>query len=325
MQLEATGHPLHTRALTIEIAGTAEPDLLVVRGELVDLRKRGFTPVGTEVQGAGIIHQMGLDADIDAAERTVRALVARQPVVAFEASPATLGESCRDVTTRLATLAGTRLDDARALRETMGGPVGCSHLLALGQFLLATVADCAPVPAGEAAVHRRVLRRDLVIDGSEQPDGALGIAIQLSDLATAPAAAGERPMARFRAHHEVRVQLTLRGWPATVDAARGAERRRDGDRFAGVGWTSLDERLAGMVGLALGKGGVQALSAAVGEHPRLRAVCQQLLPALIQCRASFPDKWLDRAATTPGHPGLIGIADSCYMWRRGGALEKLRS
>jgi hypothetical protein len=47
-------------------------------------------------------------------------------------------------------------------------------------------------------------------------------------------------------------------------------------------------------------------------------------PALIQCRASFPDKWLSRAVETPGHPGLIAMADSCYMWRRGGALQRIR-
>ena len=49
-----------------------------------------------------------------------------------------------------------------------------------------------------------------------------------------------------------------------------------------------------------------------------------LSPALIQCRASFPDKWLNVAVTTPAHPGLIGMPDSCYMWRRGGALEAIR-
>lgn len=323
MQLDGAGHPLHTRALTIEVAA-AGGDRLHVTGELVDLRKRGFTPVGTEVQGAGIIHQMSLEAEVDAATRTLRTIAARQPVVAFDASPATLGESCRDVTPRLAALAGTRLDEARALRDAMGGPVGCSHLLALGQFLLATVADCAPVPVPEDVVHRRVLRRDLVLDGSERADGTLNVTIQLSDLGTDLAPGGERPMARFRLHDELRLQLTLQGWPATIVAASGAERRRTATAFAGADWHSLAEPLAAVQGVSLGRGGTQALAAAAGSHTRLRAVFQQLVPALIQCRASFPDKWLDVAATAPDHPGLIGMADSCYMWRRGGALERLR-
>lgn len=323
MHLDAAGHPLHTRALTVEVTAGA-PGTLAVRGELVDLRKRGFTPVGTEMQGAGIIHQMGLDAEVDLASRTLRAIAARQPVVAFEPSAATRGESCRDVVGRVAALRGAPLDDPRPLREAMGGAAGCSHLLALGQFLLATLAGSLPGAVPEDAVQRRLLRRDLIVDGSERPDGALGIAIQLSELCTDPAPAGERPMARFRAHHELRLLLTLSGWPATIVSAEGAERRRSAAHFAGVGWQPLDDTLRPIQGLSLGKGGTQALAAAAGEHAGLRAVFQQLAPALIQCRASFPDKWLDGAATTPGHPGLIGMADSCYMWRRGGALERLR-
>lgn len=323
MRLELAGHPLHTRALSVVVDGEPDGALRAV-GELVDVRKRGFTPVGTAVQGAGIIHQMGLEARVDPGRQVIETLAARQPVVAFEASPATLGESCRDVVGGLAALRGMRLDDAGALRATMGGAAGCSHLLAVAQLLCATLADCAALPTvPAAAVHRQLLRRDLVFDGSETADGRLAVAIQLSDLTTAPAAADTRAMARFRRHDELRLLLALDGWPATIAAAAGAERARTAADFASAAWRDLDAELAALRGLSLGRGATQALLAAAGGRARLRDALLQLGGTLIQCRASFPDKWLNVAAGE-GHPGLIGMADSCYMWRRGGALERVR-
>jgi len=321
MRLELGGHPLHTRALAVVVSDAG--DELAVTADLVDLRKRGFTPVGSEVQGAGIIHQMGLDVRVDR-RGLIRAVAARQPVVAFEPSAGTLGESCRDVVGRLEALRGAALDDPAVLRAAMGGAAGCSHLLAAGQFLFATLAEGGAGEARPDGAHRQLRRRDLIFDGHELADGRLAIGIQLSDLHTAVAPAGERPMGRFRHHDELRLRLELDGWPPTIAAASGAERRRVVDDFAGAEWHSLDARLAPLRGLSLGKGGAQALLAAIGDHPPLRDALLQLAPALIQCRASFPDKWLNVAATTPGHDGLIGMPDSCYMWRRGGALERLR-
>ena len=218
MRLELGGHPLHTRALTVVLR--AEAGGLTASADLVDLRQRGFTPVGSAVQGAGIIHQMGLDVRLAAGGRTIEAVAARQPVVAFEASPGTLGESCRDVVPRLARLRGAALDDPAALRAAMAGAAGCSHLLAAGQFLCATLTgEPLPAAAPDEVVHRQVRRRDLVFQGHELADGRLAIGIQLGDLHTAPAPAGERPMARFRRHDELRVRLVLAGWPATIVAA----------------------------------------------------------------------------------------------------------
>lgn len=321
MRLDLAGHPLHTRALSI-VVDVAPDGALRACGELVDVRKRGFTPVGTEMQGAGIIHQMGLEARVDPGRRVLEAVTARQPVVAFEASPATRGESCRDVVAGLAALRGLDLDDGAGLRAAIGGAAGCSHLLAVAQLLCATLrALPAPPPLAAGAVHVRLLRRDLVFDGSETADGGLAVAVQLSDLATDPAAPGARPMDRFRRHDELRLHLTLAGWPATIAAATGATRTRTAADFAVAAWRAIDA--APLCGLSLGKGAAQALTAAAGADARLRDALLQLGGTLIQCRASFPDKWLNVAAG-PGHPGLIGMADSCYMWRRGGALERER-
>lgn len=323
MRLDLAGHPIHTRALSVVLTAGAGGEL-AASADLVDLRKRGFTPVGSEVQGAGIIHQMGVDVRVEPSG-TIADVAVRQPVVAFEASSGTLGESCRDVAGRLRSLCGSRVDDPLPLRTAMGGAAGCSHLLAVGQFLCATLAGAAPAGAPNDVPHRRLRRRDLIFDGSELAGGRLAIVLQLSDLHTAPAAAGERPMARFARHDELRLLLELDGWPATIARVGGGERCRVAADFAGAPWRALDGRLAGLAGLSLGKGATRALLGVAGDHAPLRDALLQLVPALIQCRASFPDKWLDRAATTPDHDGLIGMADSCYMWRRGGALERLRA
>jgi len=330
MQLALDGHPIHTRALSVSLSQLDGGKLGAV-GELLDLRKRGFTPVGTELQGAGVIHQMGLDAVLDAETLVLERIAERLSVVAFEASAATLGESCRDVEGRLAALVGRRVDE-RDLRDTVGGALGCSHILALAQFLLASAAwgagehrAAAIGPSSPPLVHRRFFRRDLIVDGTEVEAGTLTVGLQLSDLLSVPAAATVTPAERFAVHAELRVQMALQGWPATITQIRGARRRRERTGFAEAPWTDCGEPLAGLRGMTLGKGANQELTRRLDADPPLRDALRMLMPALIQCRASFPDKWLNAAATAPGHPGLIGMADSCYMWRRGGALEQGRS
>jgi len=324
MRLDLGGQPIHTRALSV-VVEQRERSALHAAVDLLDLRKRGFAPVGSELQGAGIIHQMGLDARIE--DGILTDLRARQPVVAFEASAATRGESCRDVVAGLAALVGLPLPDvAGQLRAVMGGAAGCSHLLAGAQYLCATLAELAPpVPSAAALTHRRLLRRDLILDGSERDDGALVIGVQLGDVRSRPAAATERPGERFDSHYELQLMVELRGWPATIAALEGAERRRTRADFASAEWRDLHAHLAPLAGASLGKGGAQRLTAALASHAAARDALLQLAPALIQCRASFPDKWLNAAMTTCGHDGLIAMADSCYMWRGDGALALIRT
>src|SRR5207249_1257021 len=105
MRLEAHGHPLHTRALSVVLTSRADRKLDVL-GTVLDLRKRGFVPVAGDLQGAGIIHDMRLAGMIDPASATLETLAAEQRSVAFEPSAVTAGESCRDPIDRIAALAG---------------------------------------------------------------------------------------------------------------------------------------------------------------------------------------------------------------------------
>lgn len=332
MRLDLGGHPIHTRALSVELT-LGEDGKLAATADLVDLRKRGFVPVGSELQGAGIIHQMGVSAVVDPRTLTLETIAARQPVVAFEASAATGGESCRDVVGGLSALGGLRLDGRSLdrLRQSIGGPVGCSHLLTAAQLLCSTLSWLGS--EGEldvdgsswaASAYRRLFRRDLVFDASELEEGRMAIGVQLGDVRLAAARPDTLPMARFASHYELRMRLELDGWPATISQVAGAERRRPRDGFAAASWHDLEGPLAGLRGLSLGKGATRELQRLLAGLPPVLDAMLMLGPALIQCRASFPDKWLNVASTTAGHPGLIAMADSCYMWRRGGALERLR-
>src|SRR5262245_50873996 len=109
MQIDARGVPIHTRTLSVTLRADEEP-LVAFEGYVLDLRKRGFVPVGGDLQGTGIIHHMLLSGMIDRDARQIRSIHAEMPRVAFEATPATGGESCRDLVGRVDSLAGVPLD-----------------------------------------------------------------------------------------------------------------------------------------------------------------------------------------------------------------------
>ena len=59
MRLEIDGEPIHVRAQSV-VVHAREDGRLDARGSLLDLRTRGFLPVGGSMQGMGIIHHMEL-------------------------------------------------------------------------------------------------------------------------------------------------------------------------------------------------------------------------------------------------------------------------
>ena len=199
MHLDLRGHPLHTRSLSVTLTRRAD-GRLDVRGELVDLRKRGFVPVAR--RAAAVRHRPSHAARRHRrsgepsprrhrrtpAERRLRAVrdrrAARAAVIPWIAS---------------ARSAGTRLDDAfaRRLGDEIGGPRGCSHVLTLAHLLGSTVA-WALERDGARRLPRivrgeRVFRRDVIVDGAEPPGGGVDLALQLIDLAARARAAG-RPV-----------------------------------------------------------------------------------------------------------------------------------
>ena len=334
VRLDVHGHPLHSRALSVTLVQRGD-GRLDVDGSVLDLRKRGFVPVGGDLQASGIIHDMRLRAVVDPATLRVETIAAEQPTVAFEPSPATGGESCRDPIGRVEVLAGTRLDAGlnRRLTDAIGGPRGCSHILTLGRLLGSTVVWALE---RDRALHgadpgrrpgERVFRRDLVVDAYEQPDGTLAFAVQQGDLHLAPAAPLALPLDRLAAYEEVRILAEVDFPTRTVTQLRIAERCRDAAATAEPAWCEHPELAARLAGLPLGPGSspelLRRLETASPRVP-VRDALLMLAPTLVQCLAALADRLVPAAGANRSLAGLGGLPDSCYMWRRDGALARSR-
>src|SRR5437870_2830256 len=248
MRLDVHGHPLHSRAPSITLVQRGDGQL-DVDGSVLDLRKRGFVPVGGDLQASGIIHDMRLRAVVDPATLRVETIAAEQPTVAFERSPATGGESCRDPIERVDALAGTILDAGlnRRLTDAIGGPRGCSHILTLGRLLGSTAAwalerdrEMHGADPGRRS-GERVFRRDLVVDAYEQADGTLAFAAQQGDLHLAPSPPLAPPLDRLAAYEEVRILAEV-DFPIRAVTRLGiAQRSRGAGATAEPAWREHPE------------------------------------------------------------------------------------
>lgn len=334
MRPEPRGEPVHTRALGATIT-RREDGRVGARGYLLDLRTRGFLPLGGSMQGMGIIHHMELRWVVDADTLVVHDFEPAQPTVAFEATPETEGESCRQPMDAVRALAGVRLGAgfSRTLRDAIGGALGCSHVLTLALFLDAAVR--AALARDRAAAPERwrtaavgpIARRDLVFDGHEPAAGRAEVAMRLGDLAWNAAPPTVLAPARFARHAELAATVAVDLWPGELTGITGADRVRTADAFAGVAWTDRTAALAPLVGLGLARGAAGEIMERLGDDGAMapwRDALLQLAPALVQCRAAHGDAWQEKVRATPRHPGLTAIPDSCWMWRRGGALDRIR-
>lgn len=335
MHLDVVGHPLHTRSLSVALVQRSDGKL-DVRAAIIDLRKRGVVPVGGDIQGPGLIHHMQLAGIVDPVTATLEAIVAEQPAVAFEASATSAGESCRDPIDAVRVLAGARLDDSfrRGISAAIGGPRGCSHVATLGHLLGSTSAwalereqalhgRAASRPAGQ-----RIFRRDLIIDGHEPAAGRILLALQLTDLHFAPALPLARPIERFAGELEFRVLAEVELAGLRLARITGAERRRGRADLAEASWRDRDDLLQGLVGMGLGPGVTGELLARLGEADArdrpLRDALLMLAPTLVQCAATLAEGWMVAAQRSSSIVGMGALPDSCYMWRRGGALWRAR-
>ncbi len=329
MHLDLRGHPLHTRALSVSLVHR-EDGRLDVHGSLLDLRKRGFVPVAGDLQPSGVVHHMLLDGVVDPVRGVLDALEARQPAVAFEPAAITRGESCRDPVERVRSLAGSPLDAgfARRLGEEIGGPRGCSHVLTLAHLLGATTAWALAHPRDAGHLPgARVFRRDVVIDGVEPAPGEIALGLQLTDLRLAAAPAVARAMDRFDASHEVRAVAVVDLGRYALGPVRIGERRRTAARLDAP-WTPHGDAAAVASGLSLARGVSATLLERLGGRPDDGPVLDGLLmlaPALIQVFAAMSDAWPAQARHERWLLGMGGRPDSCWMWRRDGALQAART
>jgi hypothetical protein len=329
--MQTLGDPLHSRALTLELRAAAGGGF-AVRGEVLDLRKRGLVPVPGALQLPGVIHRMEIEAEVDPATRRIARFEPRQPVVAFEASEATGGESCRDPAGALRALAGATLDGTflARLSEAFGGPRGCTHLLTLARLLASGTARALDLEAALGRPARRegerVFRRVLALDGFELPEGGMELRVQLSDAHVRPAAdvpPDGDSLDRLATQTEIRVAARLELATTLLRSLRAEERTRSRGALAGVPFRDRSEELRELVGAPLMAGFGARLVRRLGapaDAPLLDALLG-LAPGYVQCVAAVSDLFL------PGGRGagaLGAYPDSCFMWRSGGALQRAR-
>jgi len=326
MSFAASGIPIHTRSLSVTLRQAAGEDV-DFSAYVLDLRKRGVVPVGGDLQGPGIIHHMLLEGTVDAAVPAYRTITSSMPTVAFEPSPGTGGESCRDLIANVPGLVGTPLGDGypRAVGAEIGGIRGCSHVLTLAQLLGPTIVSAlrarserggtAPREKGE-----RWFRRDVTVDGYVEDD-ALHLLAQLNDLHLGATASSRVAPDLLAGQTEIRVQGTLSLGDMRMAGVLIEERHRTVETLDSAPWRRRPDRTPLLEGATLASGISARLLRAFGDPGVDRPLLDTLLmlaPATIQCLASYRDSWTQLGTSKLAETG--GHADSCYMWRTGGAL-----
>jgi hypothetical protein len=338
MEIEARGAPAHTRTLSV---GLYQDDAahLLARGLVIDLRKRGLVPMAGDLQTNGVIHEMRVDARVQKKGPRVAWIRAEQPHVAFEPSAGTGGECCRDPVARIEALAGATLDAgfARRLGAAIGGPLGCSHVLTAAQLLGSTV--CSALESdrarfGEApprAPGQRMFQRSLSIDGLEDGDRGLCLALQLADIHFAPVARVDDPLERLAQQREIRIHADVDLGAMSLREVSGAERVSTAHDAHDAPWQPRD--LGFLKGHPALGGMARTLFAQLADDPAQRPLLDALLnlaPAVIQCVPALTRHWKrwresGQQAGGGSGPSLMaggGMVDSCYMWRRDGFLNQ---
>ncbi len=326
MDLALSGFPLHTRLQTVA-ALRGEEGNVSVDARLLDVRKRGFVPVGADLQTSGIIHQMSLRAALDLDGGALTDVETAMAVPAFEPSPLTRGESCRDVAGRHAGLARLPLGDgaAAAVGAAMGSVRGCSHLLALTQLSASTMAYALPRAASwRDGPPRRLFQRTVLVDGAQPNRHTVEMLAQVSDLFLTEATGVVNPMDRFAAQNEVHLLVRIDLATASLGSLQVIERARDRDELASAPWRRRDDAVAGLVAAPLLGGFAKRVLAAFPDPAHDRPLVDALLslaPTFIQVCGCFSDDWPSRCMSVDTLVGVGGVPDACYMWRRDGVLH----
>ncbi len=306
---------------------------VVAFGSHVDVRKRGLVPVGSDLQACGVIHQMTVRAAVDISARELRNLETAIVTPAFESSDLTRGESCRDIAGEQATLAALPLDanTGRSIGRAMGGVHGCSHILALTQLLAAAVkqaieSESELAQAWSCGAARRLFHRSLILDGVQRPDGGVDLAAQAADLHFAALTGTRNPMEMFAAQRELRLSTTVDMERVVLSQIEVAERCRTPADLE-PSWERRDARVSALCGSPFLGGFARAIFQHFPEQgvsvrdALLVDTLLALAPTFIQVCACFSEDWPARCAATDTLVGVGGIPDSCYMWRREGALH----
>jgi len=335
------GLPLHTRSLTVGVKRVSD-SRWHARGDVIDLRKNGFVPSNYDLQPSGIIHMMSIELEFDPETRTIEEIRVDQPFVAVEASPATNGECCRDPAPRLLEFVGENLDSqfAKKLGIQFGGVLGCSHLLTLFQLMASTIPRA--VELERARIERenshsrlgdRFFRRSVFVDGHLHGSELTDVAVQLADTLTRPLTSDARVTERLALSHEVKTFASIDRKRFTLERLEVRERERTDQTVGSTQWRDHSELVSTLVGARIIPGMAGRVFKLFGGEPRYRPILDNLLmfaPGFIQITAALMDEYFERreksndpdSTARPAVADLGGNADSCYMWRTGGPIQR---
>lgn len=293
---------LHERTLSIETR-PRPAERLDVHAQLRDVRRVDLPTYLGVSHPPGVVHHMILDLELDR-ELTIAGVEAAMRTAPFEPSEKTRGEGCRHILPNYQELIGTKLDAGYAARVmgTVGGPLGCFHILSLAQ--------CVPL-AVRAASRFGDFRREMRVSARADEMLRLEMAADLRDHT----AEHGTLTAELRFWLEIR-QFTIVDVKANLSGAPFAD---------GAMTVAAAERLRG---LSVAKGFTAAALDRIGVAEgcdQLAALVIALTPVIPQASGAFagflklpPEQKLRNRA---GNQQL----DSCHMWRAQGPLADLEA
>jgi len=321
--------PIHTRCLAV-VFSQGEGDSVGFRADILDLRKGGLMALAGRITMAGIIHKMELHGSFDARTGELERLSWDQSHVMHEPNVASRGECCRDPMHRLHELLGARLGDGFVsdLKQSFGGPLGCTHVNTLFQELSAFVSrfkarrEQAGAKAECHAVGERLASRSLFFDAffCEERVDTTALSVRLADLFYAPL--DEHGGEVLAEHHEVRLraEVELAGWRIRKLAGRARSRR--GPSCEATPWQDRSADLRDFADQSLGGGMAKRCLERFGDRPedaRLLSALLGLGPGMTQVGAAVSDTLAPATRARPAGAGLPGPGP-CYLLRAGGPL-----
>ena len=180
---------------------------------------------------------------------------------------------------------------------------------------------------------RPFFRRSVFVDGHAPSRDQTEVAIQLADTHTRPLRPGDRVTERLALSHEVKTFAAIDRKRFLIDRLDVRERRRTAETVGSTDWHDHGTLLAPLLGVRLIPGLAARLFSLLGDRRDLRPLLDNLLqfaPGFIQIIAARMDEYYEERATgsdpgsqeKPAVAAIGGNKDSCYMWRRDGAVQR---
>jgi hypothetical protein len=290
------GDLIHVRTIEVEV-DPEQDGRREARGRLCDRRHQGHTYTGSQVIGPGVVHDMSARLTLDVRNGVIASAGSNMDRAAFDGSPETRFESCRDILSNVAQIAGTGLDGdvAGAIRRAIGRERGCYHLTNLWLAIAAVANRLARTRIDPTAG----LRRSLELTASEGENGWVRFAGNLTD-------AGQGETRRASLGFGIDPARYL----LEEVAAAGAPDRHP-----------LPAAVAALERLSLTAGFARAAVERLGAMPDAR----EILDLALGLNAIVTQGMLlgePPVATTTREP-TTRAAGTCYMWRAGGPVESL--